>query len=182
MSDKSYKGARAVIHACGGEITGRIRLQKLAYLAEKIGKGFGFEFEYYRYGPFSHDLAQSIEDAKCKGHLEEQVNPILDSSATYSIFKLNNNDNDKPVLNDDKEVFLQTAKKIKTLPLELLATALFLQEDDDEKDPWEKLRELKPSKASNERIKLAYEEYCNLQKLSKKLKDIEALPKIPEPI
>ena len=35
-----------IIRAAGGEIVGRTRLQKVAYLLELAGLGHGFRFEY----------------------------------------------------------------------------------------------------------------------------------------
>lgn len=40
----------AVVVAAGGELTGRVRLQKTVYLLEQLGlsSGFPFEYNYYR--------------------------------------------------------------------------------------------------------------------------------------
>ena len=40
-----------VIELNGGELIGRTRLQKTFYFLERLGVGFGFDFQYHHYGP-----------------------------------------------------------------------------------------------------------------------------------
>ena len=51
--------ATAIVRDAGGEIVGRTRLQKTAYLLEVTGLGSGVYFAYRHYGPYSEDLALS---------------------------------------------------------------------------------------------------------------------------
>ncbi len=170
--------ATGIVNACGGEIVGRVRLQKLAYLAERIGCKFGFEFQYYHYGPFSEDLVNDINNAIVEKEITEEIKETVNGSRKYSIFKLptpsNNKDSD-----NHRTKFLKKAKNIETLYLELLATALFLHEEDATIDSWKKLQTLKPNKAQNKFLKKSYKKYCELQKLSEELAGIETLPKLP---
>lgn len=64
-----------IIRAAGGEIVGRTRLQKVAYLLELAGLGHGFSFEYRHYGPYSEDLALASRNADLLGFLEEEERP-----------------------------------------------------------------------------------------------------------
>lgn len=52
----------SLIAAAGGEIVGKVRLQKLVYLLDQLGLDSGFSFSYYHYGPYSEDLADAVED------------------------------------------------------------------------------------------------------------------------
>ena len=49
-----------IVSAADGEIVGRTRLQKAAFLLELAGLGSGYEFKYKHYGPFSEDLASAV--------------------------------------------------------------------------------------------------------------------------
>jgi uncharacterized protein len=53
---------RSLIVAAGGEIVGKIRLQKVVYLLDQSGLSSGFSYEYHHYGPYSKDLAEQVED------------------------------------------------------------------------------------------------------------------------
>lgn len=78
----------AVIGAAGGELTGRVRLQKTVYLMDQLGLKSGFTFRYHHYGPFSRDLDNAIADAKAFGLVEEAFEARQSDGATYSIFRL----------------------------------------------------------------------------------------------
>jgi len=53
----------------GGQVVGKTRLQKLAYLLEVCGMSSGLEFEYHNYGPFSSELAREADFAVGAGML-----------------------------------------------------------------------------------------------------------------
>jgi hypothetical protein len=50
------------IDAAGGQVVGKVRLQKLVYLLDRLGVPTGFSFSYHHYGPFSEELAEAVED------------------------------------------------------------------------------------------------------------------------
>jgi uncharacterized protein YwgA len=52
----------SLIHAAGGEIVGKVRLQKIVYLLDQMGFATGFSFSYHHYGPYSEELADSVEE------------------------------------------------------------------------------------------------------------------------
>jgi uncharacterized protein YwgA len=52
----------SLISAAGGEVVGKVRLQKLVYLLEQLGLESDFSFSYYHYGPYSEDLADAVEE------------------------------------------------------------------------------------------------------------------------
>jgi uncharacterized protein YwgA len=75
-----------VIEAAGGEIVGRIRLQKIFYLLEQKGFKSDAQFHYYHYGPYSRILDGAIEKAKALRGLREEIRHRRDG-ATYSVFE-----------------------------------------------------------------------------------------------
>jgi uncharacterized protein len=87
MSDREHTVA-AVLSAAGGEMVGRVRLQKAVYLLDRLGLGSGFSFDYHHYGPFSRDLDNATADAKAFGLVEERFEQRQSDGATYSVFKL----------------------------------------------------------------------------------------------
>jgi uncharacterized protein len=52
----------SLISAAGGEIVGKVRLQKLVYLLDQLGLQSDFSFSYYHYGPYSDQLAEAVEE------------------------------------------------------------------------------------------------------------------------
>lgn len=71
----------------GGELVGRIRLQKVVYLLDKLGMNSGAPFEYHHYGPYSEAISDAVTDAKFWGHLSEAVSFRRVDGAPYSSFK-----------------------------------------------------------------------------------------------
>jgi uncharacterized protein len=72
----------------GGELTGRVRLQKILYLLDHKGLNSGAGYIYYHYGPYSEDLWDAVSDAKFFDGLREET-VLPDGWMTpYSVFKL----------------------------------------------------------------------------------------------
>lgn len=71
----------------GGELVGRIRLQKVVYLLEQLGMNSGVPFEYHHYGPYSEAISDAVTDAKFWGHISEAVSFRVADGAPYSSFK-----------------------------------------------------------------------------------------------
>ncbi len=69
----------------GGELVGRTRLQKGAYLLHCCGANFGLPFVYHHYGQYSFNLADGWVDAACacgrikyRGNARALRYPVLD--------------------------------------------------------------------------------------------------------
>jgi uncharacterized protein len=73
----------------GGELVGRIRLQKMVYLLDQLGMNSGAPFEYHHYGPYSEAVSDAVTDAKFWGQIEESVSFRVADGAPYSSFKTN---------------------------------------------------------------------------------------------
>jgi uncharacterized protein len=70
----------------GGELVGRIRLQKVVYLLDKLGMKSGASFAYHHYGPYSEEVSDAVTDAKFWGNIEEAVSFRVSDGAPYSAF------------------------------------------------------------------------------------------------
>src|SRR5665213_1953426 len=77
--------AADIIRVAGGQVIGRTRLQKIAYLLEITGAGSGFSFEYRHYGPYSEQLANAASTAKTIGVITE-VECSTSWGGWYSVF------------------------------------------------------------------------------------------------
>lgn len=154
----SREMAASLVSDAGGQIIGRTRLQKIAYLLECAGLGEGFQFEYRHYGPFSEDLANGIQMARAFGLVDEDERRT-DWGGWYSIFTTQPNSN-----NGARQEFAKSASKIGAIELELAATAAYLK-NAGYSDPWDETKRRKPEKASRERIKAAKKAYKMLTKL-----------------
>src|SRR3546814_13860554 len=60
---KLHQSAAALVRDAGGELVGRTRLQKVAYLTQLAGFADDFQFDYRHFGPFSEELAEAMEIA-----------------------------------------------------------------------------------------------------------------------
>lgn len=169
--------AAQIIQDAGGELVGRTRLQKIAFLLELAGFGDQFSFEYRHYGPYSEDLAQAMEIASALGPVREEER-LADWGGRYSIYRLS-----QPLVSDDpmRAQFVQAAKGIDAVELELAATAAYLATYEKlgspAQNPWEETKRRKPSKASNGRLERAAQAYNKLRELSTR----RPLPELPPP-
>jgi uncharacterized protein len=73
----------SLVMAAGGEVVGKIRLQKIVYLLDQMGLGSGFSYEYFHYGPYSEDLAERVEDDVVFGHLVANQRRRLSDGVPY---------------------------------------------------------------------------------------------------
>lgn len=122
------------IDAIGGGITGRKRLQKLAYIMKNNGFPIPQDFIYYRYGPYSQELSATVSELATFG--------LLDETSTSSGYKYKITQDGKDFLNlletnnlveeykmDEKNNKLATSLKEQDPSLlELESTILFLQD------------------------------------------------------
>lgn len=156
-----------IVEDAGGTLVGRTRLQKVAYLAQLAGFGIGFDFEYRHYGPYSEDLATSIEIAAGLGLVSEEERRA-EWGGKYSIYRTNGVG--RPAPDQDRSSFIMAAAQIDAVQLELAATAAFLFAEEGigrmgGGDPWEETARRKPEKAADGRLVRARRAYQNLRKL-----------------
>jgi uncharacterized protein len=148
--------AAEIIRDAGGQVVGRTRLQKMAYLLEIAGLGSGFSFEYRHYGPFSEDLADGVQTAQYVDLLKEEEHSTW-WGGSYSIFKTVSQ-TPSPDVNEARKQILRFGVKADPIALELAATAAFLALE-NYPDPWGETSRRKPEKAekSIDKAKALYE-------------------------
>lgn len=117
-----------VVALAGGELVGRIRLQKVVYLLDQLGMNSGAKFEYHHYGPYSEAVSDAVTDAKFWRRIEEAVNFRVSDGAPYSSFRTK----DKAPASlgslgaDNARRFLETFAGCTSTVLELAATVHWL--------------------------------------------------------
>lgn len=161
-----HLAATRIIRDAGGEIIGRTRLQKIAYLLQLAGFGDEFHFEYKHYGPFSDDLAKGIEIASAFGQVEEEEHQA-NWGGWYSVYRL---PTALPPEDIRRAEFVNSAKAIGAVELELAATAAFLYQVEgigrtNIGNPWMETRARKPEKAQGGRLERASAAYAQLRLL-----------------
>ncbi len=152
MSNIDPKAVGQLIADAGGEIIGKTRLQKVAYILEAAGLGCGFKFAYHHYGPFSEDLSNSSDFAAMIGLVIEE-SQIASWGGRYSIFKTSIAKSDQV---DQREPLLNLMVKANAVQLELAATAVFIASTDEE-DVWSKVSVLKSDKSTDLNLNAAKE-------------------------
>ncbi len=145
----------------GGELIGRTRLQKQAYLLDRCGANFGLRFIYHHYGPYCFDLVDGLTDALAEKRITMEEKPGR-HGVPYAIFK--SKEEPPPPLGAlsacQASAFLDKLKGASDIVLELAATMVFLRDEWDyygkgEIDPVEETKARKPLKATDERIEKA---------------------------
>ena len=147
-----------LIQLSGGEVVGRTRLQKEAYLLDQCGAALGLSFTYHYYGPYSFELADGWEDARIEGRIkiDEQIGGY---GVPYSIFTLKDCGRDPDNLGGlpaaDASARLEKMKKVSDIVLELAAATVYLKEEGYGERAIKELRIRKPLKATKELIEKA---------------------------
>ena len=147
----------ALLQAAGGELVGRVRLQKAVYLLDRLGLESGFHYDYHHYGPFSQDLDNAVADAEAFGLVEEGFGRRQIDGARYSIFTLAVDNLELPARMgrlDEAALkrHLQTFAETNVTVLELAATANWLVEEEERSDWEEALRRRKGPKVEGGRL------------------------------
>jgi len=75
--DKLVRLARLslLIEAAGGQVEGRKKLHKLAYLCQRTGTDLGHGFAFHMYGVYSPSLPHDVEAARAWEYVTETVDP-----------------------------------------------------------------------------------------------------------
>ena len=146
----------ALVRLAGGKIVGKTRLQKTTYLLEVKGLGFGLDFDYHNYGPFSPDLAFATDDAKSLGYITSEEH-LGFHSVPYTVFI--STDMTQDIGDDAESVARQDALEImnrnSSLVLELAATAIYLRRNGYPDSFWQEVEKRKRLKATPQRVGLA---------------------------
>ena len=151
--------AAEIVRDAGGEIVGRTKLQKVAYLLEVAGFGEGFPFSYRHYGPYSENLADAIRMADAFGLVAEEERQASWGGG-YSIYRTT--DRISKAAPTDRAAFAREAASIDSVELELAATAAYLAAVERSPDPWGETARRKPEKVEGGRLERAKDAYRRL--------------------
>jgi uncharacterized protein len=162
----TYAGPKSVLEIvalAGGSIVGRTRLQKCTCGLELTGLGFGFQFSYKHFGPYSEELKVACDDANALGLVHEQRKRAL-WGGEYSVFVTDDGQELKTdnVMRPVRSAMLQAMSKADPVVLELTITAAYLAAKRTT-DPWGEVQERKSDKASEETIAKSKALYRELQ-------------------
>ncbi len=158
-----------IVSAAGGELRGRIKLQRTAYLLDLGGFGCGYEFDYRRYGPYSEELARDANYTHLFYDFKDEKNRS-EGGGIYSVFKTGVEYQPMMEGEDVYKKLVTIANGASSIILEMTAEAAYFAAE-GEQDPWEKTRERNPFSAPNGGLKKAKELY----------KRFKALP-LPRPL
>ncbi len=149
------EAVREIIATHRGRLTGRTRLQKTAYFLETIGLGYGFDFKYHYYGPYSEELAIATNDARALDFIA--INDDTSRAGlSLTIFEVKTpSAHGMTEGNEKRRKLVNKLQEYDTTTLELAATADFLEKNGYRTDPWSETRRRKSIKATAERIEKA---------------------------
>ena len=151
----------SLVMAAGGEIVGKIRLQKVVYLLDQMGLDSGFSYEYYHYGPYSEDLAERVEDDVVFGHMHANQRRRLSDGVPYVAYSAESS-GDGDILGAQMPVerisaALAEMQRHSSTVLELAATIHWLAVMEAIADWRTELVRRKGAKTSNDRAQRAFE-------------------------
>ncbi len=154
-SGSVLRGVISLVDAMGGTLDHRIRLQKAAYLFQRLGvEDFRpASFKYHHYGPYSRGLSDTIQAAVSLGLLREDKAERGESEAVSYRYVLTDEGSAwlRENATEPDEEMIRHAPLLKGASwraLELGATALFLERDERLPDRGSAMRraiELKPA-------------------------------------
>ena len=148
--------AAAVVDVAGGQVVGKTRLQKIAYLLEEMGLGYGLDFDYHNFGPFSAELAFAVDDAEALGYLESREK-LGYHEVPYTTFEARP---EAPKFEDDekqsdRQEAVNTMEEYSAVVLELAATAVYLERNGYVESAWKEVKKRKAVKATKRRLNAA---------------------------
>jgi len=163
---------RRIISDAGGELIGRIRLQKIAFLMTEAGFLSDFSFEYYHYGPYSEALDAAVKQA-CADKVVSEEEKATEWGTPYYIYRPGDDNavaNTENAAAEQEKNFVTAAKAFPSVVLELAATTLYLYRREgfdrgDKGNPWLETERRKKFKAREGRLRKAYEAYEALRLL-----------------
>ena len=155
MTNEPEDRVADIVAAAGGRLVSRVRLQKVAYLLDKLGAKSGFSFAYHHYGPYSRELDNAVLDAEAFDKIRESFERRQSDGARYSVFEAitGNGLHDYSYLDTDR--LRERAKELSAASvtvLELAATANWLLEEERVADWKTEIVRRKGTKTKNGRL------------------------------
>ena len=110
------------------KITGKKRLQKVAFLLKTAGVRCDAHFSIQDYGPFSREIAAAAQSLVLKGRIEEREEPIGVSNTFVTVYRLRGiADNTIRPLQEKYKRLLRRLEDFPTVDLEVAATLQFFK-------------------------------------------------------
>jgi len=136
------------------KLVGKTRLQKTAYFLESYNVGYGFDFNYHYYGPYSESLAIAVEDAKALDLVDVDW-AVSQSGMPYAVYanaRLDESEQQDAELTERRCAILKKLDNYDAVVLELAATADFLAKNGYDDDPWAETLMRKAAKVTGDRV------------------------------
>lgn len=141
----------SVMKAANGEVVGKIRMQKIFYLLEQLGLNEKLSFSYHHYGPYSEDLARSLDYAEMVDNAIREEPRHTPSGSTFISYLLQKDCEEKSNVGDinweDAKSYVSTMKNETSVVIELAATIHWLKNKENVVDWRTELKKRKTSKA-----------------------------------
>jgi uncharacterized protein len=151
----------SIVDLAGGRVTGRVRMQKIAYLLQRKGAAPSLSFAYHHFGPYSRELDEGIAAAKALGRIREATERRASDGAPYSVFMgvgaAPASDDLGPVSRDEaaRLVARMTAADVSSTIIELAATIDWLRSQEGVTDWRSELVRRKSVKTNGGRVEQA---------------------------
>jgi hypothetical protein len=111
-----------------GEIAGRVRLQKLVYFCKALGADINTNYKLYIYGPFSQQVADTLQDCVLEDILLEE-NGIIREGTEFNAYMESSEILNNPLPEQSEQILndvLELCRPLSTRDLEITATAFFI--------------------------------------------------------
>lgn len=139
----------AIVSAAGGELVGKTRLQKIAYILTAAGLSDSLHFRYHYYGPYSDDLTLETSEAMSEGVVSSEDRPAS-WGGSFTVFRTST----PCEVDASTKQIVDIACSYDPVALELAATAAFLKHEFED-GYWDETEKRKPQKATPERLEKA---------------------------
>ncbi len=156
----------AVLQAAGGEIVGRIRLQKIVYLLEQLGMNGSLNFAYYHFGPYSEDVSRALDLETLTSRRLSETEAQTQAGYTFSIFRTKTTEARPEKVGDlpmaRASALIQIMKAPTSTEIELAATIHWLRHHEKIADWRKELGIRKGAKGTPDRVKRAIDLLCKV--------------------
>lgn len=155
MTREPENNVADIVCAAGGRLVSRIRLQKIAYLLDRLGAGSGFSYIYHHFGPYSRDLDGAILYAEAFDLITESFGQRSIDGAKYSIFETKRKCEFSYLGSEELQGLAKRLASVNVTVLELAATANWLAEVEMFSDWKAEIVRRKGTKTANGRLEEA---------------------------
>lgn len=146
----------------GGKIAGRVRLQKIIYFCKALGADINPNYKLYVYGPFSQQVADTLQDCVVEDILTEE-DGLIQRGIEFKEHLKSVADSEDPSMKILVDV-LKFCNTLTTKQLEIDATTFFIDRQqkilfgcEDSKAVMDKVIRAKGNRFTNDEIMQSYQ-------------------------